>query len=42
MPERETRQRSDKNRNIIDYLFYALAGGVLVALSFSFLLWLRF
>jgi len=26
----------------IDYLLYLLAGGVLVIMSFSFLLWLRF
>jgi len=31
-----------KQRNVIDYLLYALAGSALAAVSFSFLLWLRF
>jgi hypothetical protein len=31
-----------KERNLLDYILYALAGGVFVAMSFSFLLWLRF
>jgi len=32
----------DKEHGIFDYLLYALAGSVLAAFSFSFLLWLRF
>jgi hypothetical protein len=32
----------DKELGIFDYLLYALAGSVLAAFSFSFLLWLRF
>jgi hypothetical protein len=31
----------DKEHGIFDYLLYALAGSVLAAFSFSFLLWLR-
>jgi len=31
-----------KQRNAIDYLLYGLAGSALAAVSFSFLLWLRF
>ena len=29
-------------RSFLDYLLYTLAGAVLVTVSFSFLLWLRF
>jgi hypothetical protein len=32
----------DKEHGIFDYLLYTLAGSVLAAFSFSFLLWLRF
>jgi len=32
----------NKERNVLDYLLYALAGSVLATVSFSFLLWLRF
>ena len=28
--------------SLLDYLLYTLAGGVIVAISFSFLLWLRY
>lgn len=31
-----------KKVNMLDYCLYALAGGVLVTMSFSFLLWLRY
>jgi len=31
-----------RSNSIIDYLLYTLAGSALVAMSFSFLLWLRF
>jgi hypothetical protein len=31
-----------KERNLLDYILYTLAGGVFAAISFSFLLWLRF
>ncbi len=31
-----------KDRNFIDYLMYALAGGAFAAITFSFLLWLEF
>ncbi len=33
---------SPKNGNVFDYLLYALAGGVFMAISYSFILWLRF
>lgn len=31
-----------RSNSILDYLLYALAGTALVAMSYSFLLWLRF
>jgi len=31
-----------RSNSILDYLLYTLAGSALVAMSFSFLLWLRF
>lgn len=31
-----------KDRSLLDYVLYILAGGVIAAISFSFLLWLRF
>ena len=31
-----------KNHSVIDYLLYTLACTVIAAISFSFLLWLRF
>jgi hypothetical protein len=34
--------QDQKKPNLIDYLLYTLAGGVFVAISFSFLLWLRY
>lgn len=42
MIQLESRNGSDKERSVFDYLLYALAAGVLVTFSFSFLLWLRF
>lgn len=33
---------SKKERNVLDYFLYALAGSVFVTMSYSFLLWLRF
>lgn len=33
---------SRKDRSVFDYLLYALAGGVFIAMSFSFVLWLQF
>ncbi|ALC15434.1 hypothetical protein DSOUD_0646 [Desulfuromonas soudanensis] len=38
---------TDKSQNrvrhsALDYLLYVLAGGVVAAISFSFILWLRF
>lgn len=33
---------SRKDRCIVDYLLYILAGGVFAAISYSFLLWLQF
>lgn len=31
-----------KKHSLLDYLLYTLAGGVIAAISFSFLLWLRY
>lgn len=31
-----------RDHSLLDYLLYTLAAGVLAAISFSFLLWLRF
>ena len=36
-PASEERQSA----NLLDYLLYTLAGAVIAAVSFSFLLWLR-
>jgi len=38
MPDRMPRG----NRNILDYLLYALAGSVILTMSYSVLLWLQF
>jgi len=35
-------RQNKKDKTLIDYFLYALAGSVLAAMSFSFLLWLRF
>ncbi|AMV73372.1 hypothetical protein JCM30471_17870 [Desulfuromonas carbonis] len=37
-----TTQNHRKDRNFLDYLLYTLAAGVIAAISFSFLLWLRY
>jgi len=37
-----TNHSPEKERSVLDYLLYALAGSVFVTMSFSFLLWLRF
>lgn len=42
MLQRKDNNLSSKERDVFDYLLYALAGSVLVTISFSFLLWLRF
>lgn len=42
MIQRRSNNGPEKERSIFDYLLYALAGSVLAAVSFSFLLWLRF
>ena len=31
-----------REHSLLDYLLYSLAAGVLAAISFSFLLWLRY
>ena len=31
-----------KNDKLFDYLFYALAGGVILVVSFALVLWLRY
>jgi hypothetical protein len=33
---------SRPRRHFIDYLLYALAGGVLLSFAYSFVLWLRY
>jgi hypothetical protein len=42
MSQFRSKNGPDKEHGIFDYLLYALAGSVLAAFSFSFLLWLRF
>lgn len=42
MAQRGGKIGTGKDRNFFDYLLYTLAGSVLVTISFSFLLWLRF
>lgn len=42
MTQRKDSNLPGKERNVFDYLLYALAGSVLLTVSFSFLLWLRF
>lgn len=37
----KTRQ-SKEDLSVLDYLLYAVAGGVFLSIGFSFLLWLRF
>ncbi len=37
-----TIQNHRKDHNFLDYLLYTLAAGVMAAISFSFLLWLRY
>ncbi len=39
MTEQEQVRQNSKKRGVFDYLFYALAGSVLVTFSFTFLLW---
>jgi len=41
MPESKSRRNPTRERSFLDYLLYAMAGSVVVALSFSVLLWLR-
>lgn len=33
---------SRRSHSMLDYLLYAVAGGVFLSIGFSFLLWLRF
>lgn len=34
--------REQEKPSLLDYLLYTIAGGVIAAISFSFLLWLRY
>ena len=39
---RRSHHQQKKNHSFLDYLLYTLACTVIAAISFSFLLWLRF
>jgi hypothetical protein len=42
MAQGSDKKSTGREHCFIDYLLYILAGSVLAAISFSFLLWLRF
>lgn len=42
MVQTSNKNSNGKKQDVLDYVLYALAGGVLATMSFSFLLWLRF